>query len=75
MKMKKSVKIIKRVGARATLLPGTYIGHNSIVGTGAVVKGVWPPESIIIGNPAQCVGKVSEWLGNKFDNIGQKKNI
>lgn len=30
------------VGSRVTILPGTEIGRNSIVGAGAVVKGVFP---------------------------------
>ena len=53
------------IGARATLLPGTHIGKNSIVGAGAVVKGNIPDESIVIGNPAKIVGKTDEWLNNK----------
>ena len=53
------------VGARALLLPGTHIGKNSIVGAGAVVKGNYPEESIIIGNPARVIGKTSEWLNRK----------
>lgn len=53
------------VGAKALLLPGTHIGNNSIVGAGAVVKGTYPAESIIIGNPAKVIGKTSEWLNKK----------
>ena len=53
------------VGAKALLLPGTYIGDNSIVGAGAVVKGTYPAESIIVGNPAKVIGKTSEWLNKK----------
>ena len=53
------------VGANALLLPGTHIGKNSIVGAGAVVKGTYPEESIIVGNPAKVIGKTSEWLNKK----------
>lgn len=53
------------VGAKALLLPGTYIGDNSIVGAGAVVKGTYPAESIIVGNPAKVIGKTSDWLNKK----------
>ena len=55
------------VGARVSLLGGTHIWHNSIVGAGSVVKGTFEPESIIVGNPAKCVGKVSDWLDKKFE--------
>lgn len=53
------------VGAKALLLPGTHIGNNSIVGAGAVVKGTYPAESIIVGNPARVIGKTSDWLNKK----------
>ena len=62
------------VGARALLLPGTYIGNNSIVGAGAVVKGTYPDESIIVGNPAQVVGKTSDWLNKKAKKALEEKN-
>lgn len=52
------------VGANVTILPGTYIGENSIIGAGSVVKGRIPPESIVVGNPAEIVGNTIEW-GNK----------
>ena len=55
------------VGARASLLPGTHIGNNSIVAAGAVVKGEYPPGSIIVGNPAKNIANVPEWLDKKFD--------
>ena len=49
------------IGARASILPGTHIGKNSIVGTGAVVKGNYPENSIIIGNPARVIANTLEW--------------
>ncbi len=41
---------------RAVILPGTIIGDRSIVAAGAVVKGTFPPDSIIAGSPARQVG-------------------
>lgn len=41
------------IGINAIILKGTSIGDNSVVGAGAVVKGTFPPYSLIIGNPAQ----------------------
>jgi hypothetical protein len=41
------------VGVGAILLPGTTIGEDSVVGAGAVVHGVVPPNSLVMGNPAK----------------------
>ncbi|MEE0944422.1 MAG: acyltransferase [Clostridia bacterium] len=49
------------IGARASLLPGTHIGDNCIIGAGAVVKGNIPDDSIVVGNPAKIVGSTQEW--------------
>lgn len=49
------------IGARACILPGTKIGNNVIVGTGAVVKGCIPDNSIVIGNPAKIVCDIEQW--------------
>lgn len=43
------------IGANATILPGVKIGSNSIVGAGAVVTKSFPPNSIIVGNPAKAL--------------------
>ena len=44
------------VGANATILKGVTIGSGSIVASGAVVtRGIYPPRSIIAGNPARVV--------------------
>lgn len=40
---------------RAVVLPGTTIGDGSIVAAGAVVRGEFPPMSIIAGSPARAV--------------------
>lgn len=53
------------IGAKVTILPGTQIGENCIIGAGSVVKGNIPPNSILIGNPAQIVGNTKEWVNRK----------
>jgi acetyltransferase-like isoleucine patch superfamily enzyme len=50
------------LGARSTLLPGTTIGNNVIVGAGSVVKGTVPDNTIVAGNPARPAGKTDEWI-------------
>lgn len=42
----------------ATLLGGTTIGAHSIVAAGAVVKGEFPPRSVIGGVPARVIKSV-----------------
>lgn len=45
------------LATRAVILPGTVIGDGSIVAAGAVVKGHFPPMSIIAGSPARVVSQ------------------
>ncbi len=46
------------VGANCLILPNTVIGNNSIVGAGSVLRGKYPDDSVIIGNPAKVVIKM-----------------
>jgi len=43
------------IGNNCTILPNTIIGNNSIVGAGSVVRGRFPDNSVIFGNPARVV--------------------
>lgn len=43
------------VGINAIILKGTTIGSNSIVAAGSVVKGTFPDNTLIAGNPAKVV--------------------
>lgn len=45
------------LATRAVVLPGTTIGDGSIVAAGAVVRGHFPPMSIIAGAPAKVVSQ------------------
>lgn len=47
------------IGINSTILPNTFIGDNCIVGAGSVVRGKFPENSVIIGNPAKVVMKMS----------------
>jgi acetyltransferase-like isoleucine patch superfamily enzyme len=40
------------IASNAILLPGAKIGRGSVVGAGAVVRGVVAPGAIVLGNPA-----------------------
>jgi len=45
------------IGINCILLSNTSIGDNCIVGAGSVVRGHFPENSVIAGNPAQIVSK------------------
>ncbi len=55
------------IGAKVSILPGTDIGDNCIIGTGSVVKGIIPGNSIVVGNPACVIGNVTEWTMKKIE--------
>lgn len=46
-------------GTNCTVLPNTRIGSNCIIGSGSVVRGVIPDDSVVFGNPALVVMKTS----------------
>lgn len=48
------------VGAGATILPGVTIGDNSIVGAGSVVTKDVASDTIVVGNPARVLRKITE---------------
>lgn len=43
------------IGLNAIILKGSQIGDNSVVAAGSVVKGIFPKNSLIQGNPAKLV--------------------
>jgi acetyltransferase-like isoleucine patch superfamily enzyme len=46
------------IAPSVALMPGTVIGDNCVVGFGAVASGTFPPNVIVVGNPARIGGKV-----------------
>lgn len=51
------------IAAQAGILPGTSIGANSVVGFGAVCSGEYPPDVLILGNPARPVRPIERPAG------------
>ena len=47
------------IGSGATLLSGITIGANAIVGAGSVVTRNVPPNTIVAGNPAKVLKKIT----------------
>jgi serine acetyltransferase len=46
------------IGQRCLILPGTRIGDGCIVSAGSVVRGKFPPYSLIAGNPAKVIASL-----------------
>lgn len=49
------------VSSRTFILNGTNIGNGSIIGGNSTVKGVFPNNCVIAGNPAKLVKKDNAW--------------
>jgi acetyltransferase-like isoleucine patch superfamily enzyme len=47
------------IGMNAVILKGTSLGRNCIVSAGSIVRGEFPDNSLIAGNPAIRIGEVS----------------
>ncbi len=49
------------IGMNSIILAGAQIGDDSIVGAGSVVRGIFPPKSVIMGNPAKVIMTLDEY--------------
>lgn len=50
------------IGCRTTILKGTHIPHNCVVGASSLVTGTnFTPNSIIIGTPAKSIKEIDSW--------------
>jgi len=54
------------IGLNAIILKGTNIGNNSVIAAGSVVKGIYPDNSLIAGNPGVLVKRI---LINENSNL------
>ena len=66
--LKTLVKKSASIGANATIICGVTIGEYALVGSGAVVTKDVPPYSLVVGNPANIVGKVDK-KGNRLKDL------
>lgn len=57
----KPIHICRRawIGAGATILPGVTVGENAVVGAGSVVTHDVEPDTIVAGNPARLIRRIS----------------
>jgi len=65
------------IGSNCTILPNTTIGDNCIVGAGSIVRGTFPDNSVIVGNPAKVIFSMSMQKFFYLQNSGllQTKNL
>lgn len=62
------------IGARVTILPGTKIGKNCIIGASSTVKGVIPDNSVVIGNPARVLKKTTDLCEETIEKFISNNN-
>ena len=49
------------IGANSTLLPGVVVGARALVGAGSIVTHDVAPGTVVMGNPAQATGRLSQY--------------
>ena len=56
------------VGWGGTILPGSVISDNVIIGANSVVSGYVKPNSVYAGNPARFLCTIEEYINKRKDN-------
>lgn len=49
------------IGCNVTILKNTFIGNNCVIAAGSIVKGTFPDNTLIAGNPAKVVKQNIDW--------------
>lgn len=60
------------IGMNSTILMGTHIGNNVIVGAGSVVRGTVPDNVVVAGNPAKIICTLEEHYQNRKRKTAQE---
>ena len=65
------------IGNNCTILPNTTIGDYCIIGSGSVLRGKFPENSVIVGNPAKVIMdiKVQRFLYTQNPDLLQTKHM
>lgn len=64
------------IGGSATILGGVTIGKNAVVGAGAVVTKDVEPNTIVVGNPARVLRKITAEDSKKYqEELAKQKDI
>lgn len=56
------------VGFDTVILPGTFIGRGSVVGSKSIVSGNIPPYSVVVGNPGKIIRKLEPTDKNRHSD-------
>lgn len=54
------------IGSRSTVLKGTIIRDDVVVGAGSVVNGEYDRNQVVVGNPARIVNTNVNWTNDPF---------
>ena len=57
------------IGMNSIILMGSQIGNNCIVGAGSVVKGDFPDNSVIAGNPAKVICTLDQYVNKRKSKV------
>lgn len=63
------------IGLGATILPGTLIGNNVIVGANSIVKGELKSNSVYAGVPAQYICSIEEYKNKNTEFLDYTKHL
>jgi acetyltransferase-like isoleucine patch superfamily enzyme len=63
------------LGYGVTVLPGTIIDNNVIVGAGSLVRGVLKENSVYAGVPAKYICSIDEYIEKNSNQFIQTKNL
>ena len=63
------------LGAGVVVLPGVTIGDNAVVAAGSVVIRDVPPDTLVAGNPARVIRKITAADRKKYRWAEQDKEI
>ena len=56
------------IGANCFIHPGTIIGQGSFISAGAIISGIIPPYSIVVGNPGRVIANRIKKAEAEFAN-------
>ena len=63
------------IGVNSTILMGTHIGSNVIVGAGSVVSGTFPDNCVIAGNPAKVIRSLDEHYAIRKEKTKEEAKV
>lgn len=62
------------IGRGAILMPGVTLGRGCVVGAGSVVRGRFDDFSLIVGSPAECVGRTDDYFRKKLEGLNDQRD-